>query len=133
LQAARRLAVGGAAIATLTRVRVDRSRDVGVVDTGHLTYELSGVMSECMKELNAVDLRGSLKTLARSLERDGEPILLKLGRKPVGVIVSLSDFRERFALEAAKDERRRLLEEILTDRLTDAEPVDEILSGLRNR
>ena len=31
-----------------------------------------------------MDLRGSLETLARSLERDGEPILSKLGRKPVG-------------------------------------------------
>lgn len=86
-----------------------------------------------MKELTAVDLRRSLKTLADALERDGEPILLKLGQRPVGVIVSLTDFRERFVLAAAEDERRRLLEEILADRLDDAEPIEAALTAVRRR
>lgn len=86
-----------------------------------------------MKELTAVELRQSLSRVARSLEADGEPILLKIGRRPVGVIVSLRDFRERFALEAARDERRKLVEEILGDRVEGAMTVDAALSGLRGR
>jgi hypothetical protein len=50
----------------------------------------------------------SLGRVARSLERTGEPILLKLRSRPVGVIVSLRDFRERFARKAAAEERRRM-------------------------
>lgn len=90
-------------------------------------------MSGDMKELTAVELRQSLGRVARSLEKDGEPILLKIGRRPVGVIVSLRDFRERFALEAAKAERRKLVGEILEDRVDGAVTVDEALSGLRRR
>lgn len=80
-----------------------------------------------------MELRGSLKTLAEELERDGQPILLKLGQRPVGVIVSLTDFRERFVLAAAAEERRALLAEILEDRLDRAEPVDDAIRAVRGR
>jgi hypothetical protein len=36
-------------------------------------------------------------TLERWLERDGKPVLLKLGRRRVGIIVSLGNFGAHFA------------------------------------
>ena len=86
-----------------------------------------------MKELTAVDLRRSLETLADALEEDGEPTLLELGRRPVGVIVSLTDFRRRFALKDAAREREAVLDEILSDRVPGAEPVDAALAATRRR
>jgi PHD/YefM family antitoxin component YafN of YafNO toxin-antitoxin module len=70
-----------------------------------------------MREVNVAQLRRSVAHLARELEHDGEPTLLEVGNQPVGVIASLRDFRERFALENAKAERRALMEEILADRV----------------
>lgn len=84
-----------------------------------------------MKELTAVELRRSLGRVARSLERDGEPILLKVGTHPVGVIVSLKDFHERFALKAAEEERKRLVAEILDDRRRGATNVDRAIQDAR--
>ncbi|HEY3233916.1 MAG TPA: hypothetical protein VGJ84_04335 [Polyangiaceae bacterium] len=86
-----------------------------------------------MKELTAVELRQSLGKVARSLERDGQPILLKVGRRPVGVIVSMRDFRERFALKMAEEERRKLVEEILSDQQSGAVMVGQALDELRHR
>ncbi|MSP60285.1 MAG: hypothetical protein EXR72_08080 [Myxococcales bacterium] len=86
-----------------------------------------------MKELNAVALRQSLARVARALERDREPILLRLGRKPVGVIVSIRDFEERFASARASDRRRALVDEILADRPRGSVLVDEALADLRGR
>jgi hypothetical protein len=42
-----------------------------------------------------------LARLARALERDGQPVQLKVGRRPVGVTISLRECRERFALGRA--------------------------------
>ena len=81
-----------------------------------LLDDSSCVILSVMKEISAVDLRQSLRRLAKELEQDGEPILLTVGRRPVGVIVSMSDFRERFALKVAEEERLRLVEEILGDK-----------------
>jgi PHD/YefM family antitoxin component YafN of YafNO toxin-antitoxin module len=72
-------------------------------------------MLDDMKEINAVQLRQSLGRLAATLKRNGEPILLKLGREEVGVIISVKDFRERFVLKEAEAQRVRLVEEILSD------------------
>jgi PHD/YefM family antitoxin component YafN of YafNO toxin-antitoxin module len=88
---------------------------------------------DVMKEVNAVGLRQSLGRLARALERTGEPVLLKVGQKPVGVIVSLRDFKERFALIDAADERQRLVEEILADRKSGRVAVDDAVAELRSR
>ena len=85
-----------------------------------------------MKEVTAVELRQSLGKIARRLERDGEPILLKLGRRPVGVIVSLRDYRERFALQEAAAERQRLVDEILGDRRSGRVDVATALRELRH-
>ena len=86
-----------------------------------------------MKEIGAAELRQSLGRLAKRLERDGEPVLLKVGSRPVGVIVSVKDFNERFALQKASEERARLIEEITRERKRGAVPVDEVLDELRGR
>jgi len=86
-----------------------------------------------MKEVTAVGLRQSLGRIARKLERDGEPIMLRLGGRRVGVIISIKDFRERFSLKVAEEERDRLVEEILANRIAGAVSVDEVLDELRQR
>jgi PHD/YefM family antitoxin component YafN of YafNO toxin-antitoxin module len=84
-----------------------------------------------MKEISAAELRQGLSKVARGLERSGEPILLKLGQRPVGVIVSLKDFQERFALKKAGDLRRQLVEEIVADRRPADKAIDAVIAELR--
>jgi PHD/YefM family antitoxin component YafN of YafNO toxin-antitoxin module len=79
---------------------------------GTFTDDTRAVTISVMKEIGAAELRQSLGRLARRLERDGEPVLLKLGRRPVGVIVSVQDFNERFSLQKAAAERAALVEQI---------------------
>jgi hypothetical protein len=86
-----------------------------------------------MKEINAVQLRQSLSRLVRDLERNGDPVILRLGRRRVGAIVSLRDFHERFVLKVAEEERKRLVDEILADRRPGAVPVQKVLDELRGR
>jgi len=86
-----------------------------------------------MRELSAVAMRGSLKRLASEMEREGEPILLRVGGRPVGVLVSLRDFRERFAAKVAGEERRRLVDEILRHRKRGQRSVQRVIDGLRGR
>lgn len=88
-------------------------------------------MSCVMKEVSAAELRQGLREIAEGLERDGAPVLLRLGRRPVGVIVSMRDFQERFALHDAAARRRELVEEILADRIAGDEDVAEVLRELR--
>lgn len=88
-----------------------------------------------MKRVNAITLRQSLGKILASLERTGEPILLERGKRPVGVIVSLRDFEERFVEKAAAEARRELMEEM--DRLArpsvDATPAVKVIRELRAR
>lgn len=86
-----------------------------------------------MREVNVVQLRQSVARLARQLEEDGEPVLLKVGNTPVGVIVSLKDFRERFALEDAKETRRRLVDEIRAERRAGGASIERVLDDVRRR
>ena len=90
-------------------------------------------MLDVMKEFTAVTLRQSLARVARALERDGEPFLLRLGQKPVGFLVSVRDFEERFSSARASDRRRALVDEILADRRAGSMSVDEALGELRGR
>lgn len=85
-----------------------------------------------MREVNAVELRRSLARLAKELASDNQPVLLKLGKEPVGVIISIRDFNERFSLAERRIERQRLAEEILSDRVKGGPQVDEILRELRD-
>lgn len=88
-----------------------------------------------MKRVNALALRQSLGKVVAALERDGRPILLERGRRPVAVLISLKDFEERFVEQAASAARERLLEEMdaLARRSTDPTPAVEILRELRGR
>lgn len=84
-----------------------------------------------MKSLSAVDLRKSLGELARSLDRGGEPVALTLRGRPVGVLISVRDWNERFTSRAAQEERRRLAAEILADRRPAAATIEEALDEVR--
>ena len=86
-----------------------------------------------MKKVNALMLRQSLGKVVASLARTGEPILLEKGRKPVAVLISLRDFRERFAEKDAAEERERILAEMdgLAGTSVDPTPAVKILRGLR--
>lgn len=85
-----------------------------------------------MKEVNAVELRQSVSKVARALERGGGPILLRVGRKPVGVIVSIAEYRQHFERgRQARDEA--LVEDILADRARTDQTIEEILDSVRGR
>lgn len=86
-----------------------------------------------MRRVNALQLRQALGKVLSGLERSGEPILLERGRKPVGVIISLRDYRERFVERVAAEEREALLREMdrLATQSSDHTPVVEALRELR--
>jgi prevent-host-death family protein len=86
-----------------------------------------------MKEVTAAELRQAMGKVARRLARTGEPLLLTLDNKPVGVIVSLKDFQERFASLDAAQRRSALMEEIRADRIRATDSVDQVLGDLRGR
>jgi hypothetical protein len=86
-----------------------------------------------VKEIGAAELRQSLGRIAKRLERDGNPIILKVGRKRVGAIVSIRDFEERFALQEAAGRRADLVEQILSDRRKVSRDADAVLRSLRER
>jgi predicted RNA-binding protein Jag len=72
------------------------------------------------------------KVLA-ALEKNGEPILLEKGRRPVGVIISIRDYQERFAEKTAAEARERVLKEIdsLTMTSADSTTVVDVLREMR--
>ena len=69
-----------------------------------------------MQTTNAIEVRRSLGKVLRRLERGGEPILVERNGKPAAVLISLLEFRERFADVDAAQERQRLVEEVLAMR-----------------
>lgn len=85
-----------------------------------------------MKEVNAVELRQSVSKVARTLERGGGPILLRVGRKAVGVIVSIEEYREHFERDRTQ-QREQLVDAILADRAHTDETIEEILDAVRAR
>jgi PHD/YefM family antitoxin component YafN of YafNO toxin-antitoxin module len=86
-----------------------------------------------MKEINATQLRQSVRKVARQLERDGAAVLLKIGRNPVGVIIPLRAYEERFAPAIAEEKRRRVIAEIRANRAKPSTAVQEIFDELRGR
>jgi antitoxin (DNA-binding transcriptional repressor) of toxin-antitoxin stability system len=86
-----------------------------------------------MKRVNALQLRQAMGKVLAALERNGEPILLEKGRKPVGVIISIRDYQERFAEKAAAEARERVIADIdsLTMSSVDPTPVVEVLREMR--
>lgn len=90
-------------------------------------------VKSAVEKLSALQLRQSLGKAIERLERTGEPILLEKGRRPVAVLISLQDFRERFAEKEAMEARDRVLEELrgLRRPSVDRTPAVEILRELR--
>ena len=95
-----------------------------------LTPDTLGVM----KRINALQLRQSLAKIMTALERSGEPILVERGRRPVGVLISLRDYEERFVEKTAAEARRRLLAEMdaLARPSVDKTSGVAILRGIRD-
>jgi prevent-host-death family protein len=85
-----------------------------------------------MRDVSSTQLRQSIGRLARHLERTGEPVLLKVRGRPVGAIISLRDFRERFVLERAEEEREALVQEIKGLAIRTDVPVDAVVADLRS-
>jgi prevent-host-death family protein len=69
-----------------------------------------------MKSVNALELRQSLGRVLRQLERGGAPILVQRGREPAAVLISLRDYRERFADREADEHRRAIVAQIKATR-----------------
>ena len=65
-----------------------------------------------MKRVNALELRQSLGRVLRSLEKGGEPIIIERHRQPAAVLISLDDWKKRFADREADEQRKRIVEEI---------------------
>jgi PHD/YefM family antitoxin component YafN of YafNO toxin-antitoxin module len=86
-----------------------------------------------MKKVNALELRQSLGKVLTALEKHGEPILLERGRKPVGVIVSLKDFQQRFVEKSASAARQKILDAIdeLATTSKERKSTVEVLRELR--
>ena len=86
-----------------------------------------------MKTVNALQLRQSLGKVITSLTRNGQPILVEKGRKPVAVLISLKDFQERFVEKEALREREEILADIdaLAMRSVDETPAVKILREIR--
>lgn len=66
-----------------------------------------------MKSTNALEVRRSLGRVLRKLEKGGEPIVVDRNGRPAAVLVSIAEFRERFADKDAAEERERIAKEIL--------------------
>ena len=66
-----------------------------------------------MQKINALELRQSLSKVMQKLKRGGEPILLEKGRQPAAVLISLEDFKRRFAEKEADERRREVQRRIL--------------------
>ncbi len=71
--------------------------------------------------------------VVRALEKSGEPILLEQRHRPVGVIISLKDFEERFVVKAATEARLKLFAQIDEMAIVsqDKKPAEAILRDLR--
>jgi prevent-host-death family protein len=69
-----------------------------------------------MQTTNAIEVRRSLGKVLRRLARGGEPILVERNGKPAAVLISLLEFRQRFADVDAAEDRQRLIEEVLAMR-----------------
>lgn len=65
-----------------------------------------------MEKVNALKLRQGLGRVLKKLENGGQPVYVERNRHPVAVLISIQDFRERFADRKAQAERQALIDEI---------------------
>lgn len=65
-----------------------------------------------MQKANALQLRQNLGAIVDKLRKSGEPILLERDREPVGVIISIEDYKKRFVDVDADIARKKIIAEI---------------------
>ncbi len=87
-----------------------------------------------MQTANALELRQSLGRIIARLKRTKQPILLKKGKEPVAVIISLEDFEERFAERDAAQRRLGLFADMgrMARSSVESREAVEILRSLRD-
>lgn len=86
-----------------------------------------------MKQVNALKIRNNLGKILDQLNETGEPILVSKGRKLRAVLVTPEDFEKRFLDYRIKEDKKQLLNSMLTLRKKKKEPMEsiEILRQLR--
>jgi PHD/YefM family antitoxin component YafN of YafNO toxin-antitoxin module len=70
-----------------------------------------------MQKANALQLRQNMGSLIAKLKKTGEPILLEKDREPVGVIISIEDYKIRFVDVDADIARREMVAKIKAARI----------------
>jgi len=86
-----------------------------------------------MEQVNALKMRNNLGKILDRLNETGEPILVSKGRKLRAVLVTPEDFEKRFLDYRIKEDKKKLLNSMLTLRKKKKEPMEsiEILRRLR--
>lgn len=86
-----------------------------------------------MQKVNALELRHSLSKIIGKLQKSGRPILLEKSRKPAAVLISLEDYKKRFAEKDADDKRLELQKKILglARKSVNKESAEELVHSLR--
>jgi PHD/YefM family antitoxin component YafN of YafNO toxin-antitoxin module len=86
-----------------------------------------------MEQVNALKMRNNLGKILDQLNETGEPILVSKGRKLRAVLVTPEDFEKRFLDYRIKEDKKKLLNSMLTLRKKKKEPMEsiEILRRLR--
>jgi len=86
-----------------------------------------------MEQVNALKMRNNLGKILDRLNETGEPILVSKGRKLRAVLVTPKDFEKRFLDFRIKEDKKKLLNSMLTLRKKKKEPMEsiEILRRLR--
>jgi len=74
------------------------------------------VEENCMRTVNALEIRNRLGAVLDDLERTGEPIILYKGRRPRAVIISMEDFNRRFVDRQTEDRQKQLPERVMAAR-----------------
>ena len=86
-----------------------------------------------MEQVNALKMRNNLGKILDQLNETGEPILVSKGRKLRAVLVTPEDFEKRFLDYRIKEDKKKLLNSMVTLRKKKKEPMEsiEILRRLR--
>jgi prevent-host-death family protein len=84
-----------------------------------------------MQTTNALEVRRSLGKVLERLSRGGRPIVVERNGKPAAILISLADFRERFADIDAAEERKQLVEEILAMRKRPRRATQDAVKDVR--
>lgn len=77
-----------------------------------MTRVYADVILTVMDTTNALKLRQNLGRILKKLKKTGKPILVEKNREPAAVLISLDDYKKRFADYGADAEREALVERI---------------------